>query len=247
MASKFSKDRIEAKAADFRSKCGISSDEALNIDSLLLYLNVISVFRPLSEHISGMALKLSNSTAIKKFILINNNQPIGRQNFTICHELYHLFIQEKFEFQICETGKFGKNSDQEERNADYFASYFLIPKNGIFKLIPDKEDFDNISLSTILKIEQYFNCSRAALLVRLEDLNIISKEKKEFFSKNVKSSAAKYGYDLSLYNSGNTNLVIGNYGDLAKRLFDAELISESHYADLMFDIGKNIFEFSQND
>jgi Zn-dependent peptidase ImmA (M78 family) len=247
MASKFFKDKIESKAADFRSQCGLSSDEALNIDSLLLYLNVITIFRPLSENISGMAIKLSNTNVVKRFILINSNHPIGRQNFTICHELYHLFIQEKFEFQICDTGKFGKSGDIEERNADYFASYFLIPKNGIFKLIPDEEDNSNISLSTVLKIEQYFGCSRAAILIRLEDLGVISKETKENFSKNVKSSAAKYGYDLSLYNAGNANHSIGDYGNLAKKLFDFEVISESHYAALMSDLGKNIFELPQND
>ena len=28
-------------------------------------------------------------------MLINSNQPRGRQHFTIAHELYHLFIEEK--------------------------------------------------------------------------------------------------------------------------------------------------------
>ena len=245
MASKFFKERLESKAIDFRAKCGLSSDEALNIESLLLYLNVITIFKPLSSSISGMAIKLSNSNEIKRFILINSNHPIGRQNFTICHELYHLFIQTNFQFQMCDTGKFIKNGDFEEYNADHFASYFLIPKNGIFKLIPEKEE--NISLSTIIKIEQYFGCSRSALLVRLEDLGVISKETKEMYSKNVKLSAAKYGYDLGLYNPAHENQSIGDYGQLAKKLFDGEVISESYYATFMGDIGKNIFEFPQND
>ena len=152
MAYNFFKEKIESKASKFRSQCGLSGDEALNIESLLLYLNVITIFRPLSEHISGMAIKLSNSSTTRRFILINSNHPIGRQNFTICHELYHLFVQEKFEFQICDTGKFLKNGDIEERKADYFASYFLIPKNGIFKLIPDNEDDGGLGRWSVMAV-----------------------------------------------------------------------------------------------
>ena len=31
-----------------------------------------------------------------KFMLINANHSIGKQNFSIAHELYHLFVQENF-------------------------------------------------------------------------------------------------------------------------------------------------------
>ena len=51
------------------------------------------------------------------------------------------------------------------------------------------------------------------------------------------------GYDLALYDKGNENLIIGDYGTMAKRLFDEELISEGHYLELMRKIG---YEESQN-
>ena len=43
-----------------------------------------------------------------------------------------------------------------------------MPDDGIISLIPDSElKKDKIVLSTILKVEQYFSCSRRALLYRL--------------------------------------------------------------------------------
>lgn len=237
------KDKIESKAADFRNKSGLSGVEALNLESLLLFHNVISVFKPLSMGISGMALKTINAQETKRFILVNTQQPVGRQNFTICHELYHLFIQANFEYQICQTGRFDKKADIEEYKADLFASFFLMPKNGIISLIPEQEwDKDCISLSTILKIENYFGCSRKALLIRLKDLGFLSDTIFDNFSKNVILSATRYGYSRALYEKTNENQVIGDYGDMAKKLFDNEIISESRYAGFMNDIGINIFD-----
>ena len=39
---------------------------------------------------------------------------------------------------------------------------------------------------------------------------------------------------------GNKDLVLGDYGEIAKKLFDIEKISESHYAKMMMDIGIDI-------
>ena len=146
---------IERKAKAFRSKHNNNSSGSLHLESLLLQLNVIVSFRTMSEKLSGMAVLLREENEIYRFMLVNSEQNIGRQNFTICHELYHLFIQENFTFQYCNTGKFDEKKDIEEYKADLFASYLLMPTEGIEELIPYKEtETDSISLSTIIKIEQ---------------------------------------------------------------------------------------------
>ena len=53
----------------------------------------------------------------------------------------------------------------------------------------------------------------------------------------VKKTAREYGYDTSLYEPGNENLVIGDFGEKARRLFDMEKISEGHYMELLHKIG----------
>ena len=113
---------IEKKSIEFRSKHGISSSASINLKSLLLKTGVTSFFKPMSSDFSGMAIKSGND----RFMLVNTSQNLGRQNFTIGHELYHLFIQENF---IAETtlkaGVFNA-LDPEEFKADLFSSFFLM-------------------------------------------------------------------------------------------------------------------------
>ena len=94
----------ERQVSEFRADNGLSSSEPVSLKSLLLKLNVLTVFRPLSENFSGMCLKDKSG---HRFMLINSNHPRGRQNFTIAHELYHLFIEEKPTPHKCNPG-YGK-------------------------------------------------------------------------------------------------------------------------------------------
>ncbi|MHC5354805.1 ImmA/IrrE family metallo-endopeptidase [Myroides sp. LJL115] len=226
---------LEKKVIEFRKFTGLSDTDPIRFKSLLSKLNVITVFRDLSAEFSGMALKVDEN----RFILVNSNHSLGKQHFTICHELYHLYIQENFSSMICNVGQF-KSSMGEEYNADRFASILLMPESAIKELIPDSELCkDKIQLNTILKLEHYFSCSRNALLYRLKSLNLITFKSYDKYCINVKSNAVKYGYPIDLYQKANSGLTIGNYGSLTRELYDKELISESHYISLLYDLGMN--------
>ncbi|MBX3165096.1 MAG: ImmA/IrrE family metallo-endopeptidase [Bacteroidetes bacterium] len=231
--SAFNDKILEARANKFRVDCGIDHDAAIDLFKLLESLNVITAFLPMGENFSGMALK----TATEKFMLVNSNQQVGRQNFTIGHELYHLFIQEGFTFEISKKGFFNKK-EREEYNADVFSSCFLMPEAGIIQLIPEEELAwgGKISLATIIKLEQYFGVSRRALLWRLDKVGLIKFGDYEAYLSGVKKSATEHGYTTVLYTATNTERVIGDYGVLTKALFDNERISETHYHNLMKDI-----------
>lgn len=236
---------LEKKANDFRNRNGLGSNDSIRLKSLLHKLDVLTVFKPLSAGFSGMALKVDNEGDIKRFVLINSNKTVGHQHFTICHELYHLFIQENFRSMVCTAGEFTKE-DKEEYNADVFAANLLLPESGIKSLIPDEElGKDKIRLRTVLKIEQYFSCSRTALLYRLKKLNIISANRWDELNYHVKRSAVEFGYSTGLYESANHHEVIGDYGALARDLFDKEIISESHYYSLLLDLGMNSDELEK--
>jgi Zn-dependent peptidase ImmA (M78 family) len=232
---------IQKKANQFRERNGISSNEPIRIKSLLIKLNILTCYKPLSDNFSGMSLKSDNNNL---FILVNSNHSLGRQHFTIAHELYHLFEQEKFQVHQCTTGKFDKKNI-EEYNADYFASCLLTPENGLLDLIPDNEiTTKNISLRTVIKLEQYYSVSRSSMLLRLKLLEIIDLKQYELLkSYKVGETAMQYGYDTSLYKNGNQNLIIGDYGEKAKLLFDNEKISEGHYLELMSAIGIDLSDY----
>jgi Zn-dependent peptidase ImmA (M78 family) len=234
---------LEDKAVAFRAMVQYSPVQPISFESLLLQLNVISSFQMMSDKLSGMALKVVEKNSVHRFMLVNSNHNVGRQNFTVCHELYHLYIQENFNAQFCNTGKFDEKKDIEEFKADVFAAILLIPAAGVRMLIPPLEQsLDDIHLATIIKIEQYYQCSRLALLYRLKSLGYISQGKVEFYRQNVKKGAYQHGYDTKLYEKDREGLHIGDYGDLANFLYEVEKISEGHYMTLMDTVGVNIFE-----
>lgn len=223
---------IQVRENEFRNACFIGMDDPVNVKGLLLKLNILTLYRPLSPDFSGMCLKRDD----KKFILVNSNHARGRQHFTIAHELFHLFIQKEFKVHRCNPGFL---KEPQEVDADIFASLLLMPEMGVKKMIPEKELLANeVSIETLLKLEHYFSVSRSAMLVRLKSLSLITKERfEELKGLHVTKSALEYGYDLALYKPGNENLVIGDYGVKARNLFMRERISEGHYIELLSKIG----------
>lgn len=231
---------IEKQVSEFRADNGLSSSEPIPLKSLLLKLNILTIFRPLSDNFSGMCLKDNSG---HRFMLINARQPRGRQHFTIAHELYHLFIEEKPTPHKCNPGH---SKNQVEQCADMFASSLLMPEAGICQLVPETElKTKNISMATILKLEHYFSVSRSALLYRLLNIGLITETTRcKLAEIGVKHSARCFGYDTALYEPANEGLVIGDFGEKARNLFDKEKISESHYMELLSKI--NIHETQEN-
>ena len=235
--------QIRKDASEFRTQLGFGNADPIRLKSLLLKLEILAVFKTFKEEVSGIAMKSGKY----KFILINSNHSLGRQHFSICHELYHLYFDKEFTPHQCNSGTNITKKKTTEYYADLFASYFLLPEDGIVSMIPEEQLKKNsVGIETILKIEHYFSCSRSALLYRLKELELISSDTYENYCQNIKSTAMKYGYPLDLYEPGNNNLVIGDYGTLARQLFEKEKISEGHYSSLMNAIGFDILNDEEN-
>jgi Zn-dependent peptidase ImmA (M78 family) len=233
---------IEKKVTEFKQAHGLSVTNPVSIIDLLEDLKVVTLFKAMPDSFSGMALKLKDN----RFMLINSNTSIGRQNFTIGHELYHLFVQEDFTFRTCVAGSFDK-SDIEEYKADVFSALLLMPHEAILSYIPDEELYSPakaVSLDTVIQLEQRFKVSRRAILYRLRELDLITRKLAKEYSENVIKSARKRGYDASLYSKDGSNRIVGDgeYKRLARRLYKDDVISESHYASMLLDIGFDIFD-----
>ena len=63
------KDVIKVKETAFRDKVRVGPGDPVNLKRLLLDLNVLTMYAPMSETFSGMCIKRKNSS----FILINSN------------------------------------------------------------------------------------------------------------------------------------------------------------------------------
>ena len=218
----------EMLAAKFRYENNFSQSEPVNPKTLIRKLGITAVYRPLSENSFGISCKSSTG---KMFMLINCKSTRGRQHFTIAHELYHLCFDENPTPHMCCGGP----AIGEEKSANRFASALLMPRDGILACVSGAEiTSHNLSIATILRMEQLFGVSRRTLLIRLRDLDLISTARyEELDSMPVKDTAREWGYDTSLYESGNAGLVIGDFGEKARRLFESGKISEGHYNELM--------------
>lgn len=215
----------ELLAQKFRIDAGLGMSEPVNVKSLFRRFNILAIYRPLSQNSYGISIKADGSM----FMLINSNSTRGRQHFTVAHELVHLFYDENPEPHVCNGKVFGV-----ERDANRFASALLMPREGVLSYISENEMTNHcVDLATILKLEQLYGVSRMSLLLRLKDLGVIGESFiQEVAKKSVKGSALAYGYDLSLYERGNENLVVGDFGVKARLLFEQDKISEGHYVEL---------------
>lgn len=244
-------DSIEYLSKKFREDNALNEKEPIRIKSILQKNNILTVYRPLSSDFSGMSIKIDVGGSCKRFMLINSEHSIGKQHFTICHEFYHLFYQVNFSAAISSSGKFDKQGNPEEYNADLFASFLLLPHWGVWELIPEKENAKNkISIATLLLIEHYYACSRSTLLHRLLEMGLIDEDFKIQYSTGIKSSARKLGFSTDLYEKDNENEVIGDYGTLAYNAWDKGIVSESSYLSLLEDLGvdiSKIFETESED
>lgn len=241
MSEKTIAKNLELLAQEFRQRNGLSSTEPLKIKSLLQKTNVLTLYKPLSNGFSGMSIKIDTPEKCYRFMLINCEHPIGKQHFTVCHEFYHLYFQKDFKASVSCTGKFDKKGNPEEYNADIFASYLLLPEMGVWEMIPgDERGKNKIKIGTIIAIEQFYGCSHSALLFRLLNMELIDRAHKEQLSVGIMALARKFGYNTSLYEKGNENEVIGDYGTLANKAWEEGVVSESAYYSLLKDLGIDI-------
>ena len=228
--SRITLDKIEELAQKFRIDNNLSESEPINIKTIIRKLNILTMYRPLSKDAFGLSLKTKDPA--KHFMLINSNNSRGRQHFTVGHELFHLYFEEKSTPHFC---KLSAPKDASEKNADSFSSCLLMPKTGILQLCTKEEIVNGVSMAKVLQMEQLFGVSHQAMSYRLRLLNLISEKqlKKLLDIQNIKYIASSYGYDLALYQPGNENLVLGDFGTKAKELFEEEKISEGHYYELL--------------
>ena len=217
---KLTKESIEQLALKMRSDAGLNPAEPIHVKTLLRKLGVLIIYRPLSEKACGLSMRSTDGRG--KFMLINSNNSRGRQHFTICHELFHLYYDEDPKPHICGTP--GMEKDPAEINANAFASALLLPQAGVLQSIPSEEIKNrHITIATMLRLEQLFGVSHQSLCYCLRHLRLMTEEELQYHladGNEIQRIATEYGYDLSLYQPGNEGVVIGDYGEKARLLFE---------------------------
>ena len=177
--------QLNSEAVRFREKVGYSNREPIDVESVVLKMeNYTLVKLELSNNISGMCIVDENS----KVIAINSSMSVGRQRFTIAHELYHLEMEQLKEGKVCPTGIY-ENRAETEKEADMFATFLLMPYDGLEWYI-DKFDILEWNLKNIIDLSQFYKLSYMAVLFRLKyEGRITAEEFEQLKNINVKNQA----------------------------------------------------------
>ncbi len=231
-------DRMELsnKAALLRKKLGEDESSPIDIFKLVQTIEQLTlVFYPLARNISGICYKGSDSS----IITINSDMSVGRQRFSLAHELYHLYFDESGVNSVS-PAQIGKG-DENEKRADQFASYFLIPQSSLYGLVEEikrKYGRTQLTVEDVIRIEQYYGVSHKAMLYRLLNEGQLKADRAKEMESGVIEIAARLGYDTALYypSAGNKKrTVLGHYITLVEKLSEEDRISQGKYEELLLD------------
>lgn len=235
--SKLDASKIKDNAAELRYKLGLDDQNSLDIFSVIADSKDITlVFYPLQKKFSGLCMR--NDTS--KFVVVNSNHSQGRQRFTAAHELCHLFYHEAFPKIICSLRP--EKTDLIEREADMFASYFLMPNMSLkrfFKERLEKEFCVDLNSNDLVRIEQQFKMSRMAVLYRLVEYEqCVTWAIANRLKRGVKMQAVSMGFDTDLYDPASDDkkyYSLGKYVRVIEEAKAQDKLTESKYESLLLD------------
>ena len=228
---------LMTKAIQIREKLGADSNSPLEIFSIVQNINNLTlVYYPMGQTISGICIKGGSGNCV---IAINSAMSLGRQRFSLAHELYHLFYDSNMS-SVC--GKKIGIGKEIEKEADIFASYFLMPAaeaENKAAMLASKHENNKLTLDDVIRIEQYFCISHQAAVIRLKESPYMDTALAEsFMMSSVRKRAEMMGYSADLYCPlpvERQYKTVGNYIDQANQLLQQDLISEGKYEELLLD------------
>ena len=225
---------LMTKAERLRKYFGEDNNSPIDIFALAQDIETLTiVYYPLGSKISGMCIKGADKRCT---ISLNSAMTLGRQRFSLAHELYHLFYDDSMK-SVC-AKSIGVGSEV-EKMADTFAAYFLMPRAAL----ADKADSliakhdGKINLQDIIRIEQYFGVSHQAAVHQLSNCGYINREDRDaLLNISVRQQAEAMGFSSDLYRPSPDDrryCTYGHYIDQADQLLSRDIISQGKYEELL--------------
>lgn len=231
---------LSNKASSLRKRLGEDGESPIDIFKLVQNIeNLTLIFYPFGKNISGVCYKGENSSVIA----INSDMSIGRQRFSLAHELYHLYFDDNVANTVSPI-TIG-SSDETEKRADQFASYFLIPSSSLYELVENKKkDVKKkyFTVEDVISMEQFYGVSHKAMIYRLLSEGYLKNEQLKEMERGIIEKARKLGYDTTIYHPALDNKktrVIGRYITLAEEVLEKDMISQGKYEGILLDAFRN--------
>lgn len=151
----------------------------LGYKDLDAYQNLYYDFRRIGIHIFRVILEDSNLSGLfirhpfaGKCVLVNYDEILYRQNFTLCHEIGHA-LMDGGSYNV----SYKSQKDYREYRANAFASEFLMPQAIIKQINPQV-----LTPETVVQYAKRFKVNVPAFLIALQNAGVITPEKKEEYS-----------------------------------------------------------------
>ena len=198
----------QAAAEELRREWGLGEvPAAVVVSAIERELDACVLFVDAPKNLSGAAVHVPGLQAI----LVNRNEPLGRRNFDIAHELFHLLTWDAMEPDRVEPREApsGKGS-RVERMAENFAGALLMPADVVTRRWQERGEADLIEW--LVTVATSLRVTAVALKWRLVVLGHLTK------------AEAKAIGDRELAANG------GSAGSTRPLLFDHELMARIHAA-----------------
>lgn len=161
--SEISLSYIEKIAMNLRNKFEFGDGPLLNLTGFLESLGIFIVFTDLeSEKIDAYTVF---EDEIVPIIMINSKRTSSsRIRFNLAHEFAHILFHREY----IKKYENGVKHSRIEIEANFFASCFLVPENGLL------EDMSAVSLQHFIVLKEHWHVSIAALIYRANQCGFIS-------------------------------------------------------------------------
>lgn len=144
------------------------------------FQNLYYEFRRIGIHIFRVKLEESNLSGLfirhplaGKCVLVNYDENLYRQNFTLCHEVGHA-LMDGGSYNV----SYQSQKDYREYRANAFASEFLMPRAIVKQINPS-----SLTPGNIVKYATKFRVNVPAFLIALETADVITPEKREEYGR----------------------------------------------------------------
>lgn len=224
--------RARKRATESRRQLGFNLLVPVDIWWVLRTEGISVIKKPLKSEISGLFMRKQDVA----LVLVNSARTLGHQNCTAAHEYFHLRYDVELTGRVCTAGNFDPRNAS-ERNADYFAAYFLVPDEAIEWQVERRTGGRSIDLPDVIALEQYFGVSHQAMLIRLVETGHLSEKEREQWSEGIIEAAEQLGYDPKLYIPTNEEVVLSDYAEKAMLALKRGLISTGRYEELLLEAG----------
>lgn len=181
------KDQGQLMAERARELLGLGEDpipSLLEVAEERLGLDV--ALEPLPSGLAGLCVRTDRVA----MAIVDTSAVVGRQRFTIAHEIAHYLAGDGDPFWV-DHQLFGRG--REETRANAFAAHFLMPAKGIERII--HRSGGEASPQVILEMQYSYRVSLDALLWHLKNLGKISEQRRSWYAESgSRSLAMRYGY-----------------------------------------------------